>query len=47
MKGTGWLSGCKSGYLDKNGNPATSPRSFEQFAQDMRARDLQDFKLMA
>ncbi|MBL6752163.1 MAG: NAD(P)/FAD-dependent oxidoreductase, partial [Nevskia sp.] len=47
MKGTVWLSGCKSWYLDKNGNPATWPWSFEQFVQDMRAPDLRDFELVA
>ena len=47
MKGTVWVSGCKSWYLDKNGNPALWPWSFERFKQEMQAPDLRDFDLVA
>jgi cation diffusion facilitator CzcD-associated flavoprotein CzcO len=45
MKGTVWVSGCRSWYLDKNGNPALWPWSFDRFRDEMRAPDLADFAL--
>ncbi len=45
MKSTVWASGCRSWYLDKNGNPAMWPWSFEQFEADMRRVDMNDFEL--
>lgn len=45
MKDTVWVSGCKSWYLDKNGNPALWPWSFERFAQDMSQPLLEEFQL--
>jgi cation diffusion facilitator CzcD-associated flavoprotein CzcO len=47
MKGTVWVSGCSSWYLDKNGNPAMWPFSFEQFCEDMSAPNLNEFELTA
>ena len=47
MKGTVWVSGCRSWYLDKNGNPALWQWSFDRFRDEMRAPDLADFALTA
>lgn len=46
MKGTVWVTGCRSWYLDKNGNPALWPWSFDRFREEMRAPDLRDFDLV-
>lgn len=43
MQGTVWVTGCKSWYLDKNGNPTLWPWTFEQFQQDMATPDYADF----
>ncbi len=45
MKKTVWVSGCRSWYLDKNGNPVTWPWSFERFEEDMRRPRLEEFEL--
>ena len=47
MKGTVWVSGCRSWYLDQHGNPATWPWTFDRFADDMRAPRLEEFELTA
>ncbi len=47
MGDTVWVSGCRSWYLDKNGNPAMWPWSFERFCAEMAAPDLNDFDLIA
>lgn len=47
MKGTVWVTGCRSWYLDKNGNPALWPWSFDRFRDEMRSPDLADFALTA
>jgi cation diffusion facilitator CzcD-associated flavoprotein CzcO len=47
MKGTVWVTGCKSWYLDRNGNPALWPWSFDRFRDEMRQPDLADFALTA
>ena len=47
MKGTVWVTGCKSWYLDRNGNPALWPWSFDRFRAEMQAPDLADFDLAA
>ena len=47
MKGTVWVTGCRSWYLDRNGNPALWPWSFERFRTEMRAPDLADFDLVS
>ena len=46
MKGTVWVTGCKSWYLDRNGNPALWPWSFDRFRDEMQAPDLADFELL-
>ena len=45
MKKTVWVSGCRSWYLDKNGNPVTWPWSFERFEEDMKRPRLEEFEL--
>lgn len=45
MKKTVWVSGCRSWYLDKNGNPVTWPWSFERFEEDMNAPQMEEFEL--
>jgi cation diffusion facilitator CzcD-associated flavoprotein CzcO len=47
MAGTVWVSGCKSWYLDKHGNPALWPWSFDRFRDEMQAPRLDDFDLVA
>lgn len=47
MGGTVWASGCRSWYLDKNGNPALWPWTFDRFREEMQAPNLQDFDLIA
>ena len=47
MKGTVWVTGCRSWYLDKNGNPAMWPWSFERFCAEMDQPDLNEFELVA
>jgi cyclohexanone monooxygenase len=40
-----WASGCRSWYLDKGGNVASYPWSFEKFEHDMRTPVLEDYEL--
>lgn len=47
MKGTVWVTGCRSWYLDKNGNPAMWPWTFERFEAEMAKPDLDEFELVA
>ena len=47
MKSTVWVSGCRSWYLDKNGNPAMWPWTFERYEAEMRHPDLDAFELVA
>ncbi len=47
MKDTIWVSGCSSWYIDKNGNPAMWPWSFQKFCDDMEKPNLEDFELIA
>ena len=47
IKGTVWVTGCRSWYLDRNGNPALWPWSFDRFRTEMQAPDLVDFDLVA
>ncbi len=47
MKGTVWVTGCRSWYLDRNGNPAMWPWTFERFEAEMAKPDLGDFDLVA
>jgi cation diffusion facilitator CzcD-associated flavoprotein CzcO len=47
MKGTVWVSGCQSWYLDKNGNPAMWPWTFDKFRADMDHPVLEEFDLVS
>ena len=47
MKTTVWVSGCSSWYLDKNGNPAMWPWTFDKFKADMAAPVLDEFEFAA
>lgn len=47
MKGTVWVTGCKSWYLDKNGNPAMWPWTFARFRHEMSTPQLAEFQLQA
>ena len=40
-----WASGCKSWYLDKNGNVASYPWPYENFKREMSGPVLDDFDL--
>ena len=46
MKTTVWVSGCKNWYLDKNGNPAMWPWTFERFREEMKAPDSGNFEIV-
>lgn len=45
MKDTIWTAGCNSWYLDKNGNPASWPWSYEEFEKSMQKPVLEDFEM--
>ena len=45
MGNTVWVSGCRSWYLDKNGQPILWPWGLERFLEDMRAPDLSEYVL--
>ena len=45
MAGSIWASGCKSWYIDKNGNVASYPWSYDVFERDMRTPALDDFEI--
>lgn len=45
VAGSIWASGCRSWYIDKNGNVASYPWSYEKFEGDMQAPRLEDFEL--
>ncbi len=45
MKGTVWVTGCQSWYLDQNGDPAMWPWTFGRFRREMRAPELTAFRL--
>lgn len=47
MKKTVWVSGCRSWYLDRHGNPVMWPWTFERFEREMRQPDYADFRLSA
>ena len=44
---TGWVTGCQSWYLDKHGNPAMWPFTFDKFCDDMSAPDLDEYELVS
>lgn len=45
MGKTVWVSGCRSWYLDRNGQPILWPWSLERFQEEMRAPDLDEYQL--
>ncbi len=45
MKGTVWVTGCNSWYLDKDGVPITWPWSARRFHKDMRKPDWSELEL--
>jgi cation diffusion facilitator CzcD-associated flavoprotein CzcO len=45
MKSTIWVSGCRSWYIDKNGNPAMWPWSFNRFVEDMKRPILDEYEM--
>jgi cation diffusion facilitator CzcD-associated flavoprotein CzcO len=44
-KGTVWMTGCRSWYLDDRGIPAVWPWSFDKFRTEMSAPKLDDYEL--
>jgi cation diffusion facilitator CzcD-associated flavoprotein CzcO len=46
MKGTVWVTGCKSWYLDPDGNPTLWPWSAHHFHRVMKRPDFSDFELL-
>ncbi len=47
MKDTVWVTGCQSWYLDKNGNPAMWPFTYDRFCADMSAPALEEYDLVS
>lgn len=45
MKGSVWTSGCRSWYIDKNGNVASWPWGYDRFVELMRAPDPAHYEL--
>lgn len=45
MKKTVWAGGCVSWYMDKNGNVASWPWTWERFEAEMAAPRLEDFEI--
>jgi len=43
-KGTIWVTGCRSWYLDDDGIPAAWPWTLQQFRDEMSAPDFSDFE---
>ena len=46
MKGTVWVTGCNSWYIDPDGNPTLWPWSAHHFHQVMRKPEFADFELV-
>ena len=46
MKGTVWVTGCNSWYIDPSGTPTLWPWSAHRFHQVMRRPDFSDFDLI-
>jgi cation diffusion facilitator CzcD-associated flavoprotein CzcO len=46
-KGTIWVTGCRSWYLDADGVPAAWPFTLQRFRDEMRTPDFSDFELRA
>ena len=46
MKHTVWVGGCKSWYLDADGDPAMWPYTWKQWTKEMSEPDYRDFELV-
>jgi cation diffusion facilitator CzcD-associated flavoprotein CzcO len=46
-KGTIWVTGCRSWYLNEDGIPAAWPWTLQRFREEMRTPDFGDFELIA
>ncbi|KAA0233400.1 MAG: putative monooxygenase [Acidimicrobiales bacterium] len=46
-KGTVWMTGCRSWYLDDRGIPAVWPWTFDRFRAEMSAPDISDYELVS
>jgi cation diffusion facilitator CzcD-associated flavoprotein CzcO len=46
-RGTIWVTGCRSWYLDEDGIPAAWPWTLQQFREEMSTPDFSDFELGA
>jgi cation diffusion facilitator CzcD-associated flavoprotein CzcO len=44
-KGTIWVTGCRSWYLDEDGIPAAWPWTLQRFREEMQTPDFSDFEL--
>ncbi len=47
MKDTVWVSGCRSWYLDKSGQPILWPWTLERFQAEMAAPDFNEYTMTA
>lgn len=45
MSKTAWVGGCKSWYLDKDGDPAMWPYTWKEWVEEMRTPIMDDFQL--
>ncbi|MGD9602294.1 MAG: flavin-containing monooxygenase [Gammaproteobacteria bacterium] len=45
MSGTVWVTGCRSWYLDRNGQPILWPWTLERFQEEMAAPNLHEYAL--
>jgi uncharacterized protein YbaR (Trm112 family) len=45
MKGTLWVTGCKSWYLDEEGDPVLWPWSARRFHRDLKRPDFAHYAL--
>ncbi len=46
-KGTIWVTGCRSWYLNEDGIPAAWPWTLQRFREEMRTPEFRDFQLFA
>jgi hypothetical protein len=46
-KGTVWVTGCRSWYLNEDGIPAAWPWTLQRFRDEMAQPELRDFNLIA
>ena len=46
-KGTIWVTGCRSWYLNEDGIPAAWPWTLQRFREEMETPEFGDFDLLA